>query len=69
MQKEIVVLSLGGSLIIPEDVDINFLRKFRDVLKRNSGRDNKLRDYGIYIDDKKIGTIENGETFSYFQKG
>ncbi|RXP52474.1 hypothetical protein EC396_11230 [Lutibacter sp. HS1-25] len=32
------------------------------ILKRNSEWNNKLRDYGIYIDDKKIGTIANGET-------
>jgi len=35
MKKEVVVLSLGGSLIIPDDVDIKFLRKFKKVILRN----------------------------------
>jgi len=36
MKKEVVVLSLGGSLIIPDDVDIKFLRKFKKVILRNT---------------------------------
>ena len=36
MKKEVVVLSLGGSLIIPEDVDIKFLRKFKKVIRGNT---------------------------------
>ncbi len=35
MKKEVVVLSLGGSLIIPDNVDIKFLRKFKKVILRN----------------------------------
>jgi len=35
MKKEVVVLSLGGSLIIPNNVDITFLRKFKKVILRN----------------------------------
>ena len=36
MKKEVVILSLGGSLIIPDDVDIKFLRKFKKVILRNT---------------------------------
>jgi len=36
MQKRVVVLSLGGSLIIPDELDIGFLDDFRRVLKKNS---------------------------------
>tara|TARA_Y100000310_G_C20507600_1_gene727196 strand:- start:215 stop:910 length:696 start_codon:yes stop_codon:yes gene_type:complete len=36
MQKKVVVLSLGGSLIIPNNIDVNFLRKFKAVLAKNS---------------------------------
>ena len=36
MAKKVVVLSLGGSLIVPEKIDIDFLKKFREVLKKNS---------------------------------
>jgi uridylate kinase len=35
MQKRVVVLSLGGSLIVPNEIDLDFLRKFRDVIKNN----------------------------------
>ncbi len=35
MKKEVVVLSLGGSLIIPDDVDIKFLRKFKKIVLKN----------------------------------
>lgn len=35
MKKEVVVLSLGGSLIIPDNIDIKFLRKFKKVILRN----------------------------------
>ena len=34
--KRVMVLSLGGSLIIPDDANINFLKKFRKVLEKNS---------------------------------
>lgn len=34
--KRVVVLSLGGSLIIPDDVNISFLRKFKEVIEKNS---------------------------------
>ena len=33
--KEIIVLSLGGSLIIPKEIDYKFLKSFRKVLKKN----------------------------------
>ena len=36
MQKEVIVISLGGSLIIPNEVDIKFLKKFKEVIKKNS---------------------------------
>lgn len=38
MQKRVVVLSLGGSLIVPSEIDLDFLRKFRDVIKKNSSK-------------------------------
>jgi len=33
--KKVIVISLGGSLIVPKDIDIKFLRKFKDVLLKN----------------------------------
>jgi uridylate kinase len=34
--KKVVVLSLGGSLIVPNEVNMGFLRKFREVIKANT---------------------------------
>lgn len=36
MKKPVVVLSLGGSLIIPDDVNVTFLRKFKKVILRHT---------------------------------
>ncbi len=36
MHKGVVVLSLGGSLIIPGEIDVSFLRKFKKVILKNS---------------------------------
>ena len=38
MKKEVKVLSLGGSLIVPEKTDINFLKEFKKVLDKNSDK-------------------------------
>ncbi len=35
MKKKIVVISLGGSLIIPNKIDVIFLEKFRKILIQN----------------------------------
>ncbi|MEX0920330.1 MAG: UMP kinase [Candidatus Pacearchaeota archaeon] len=36
MKKKVIVLSLGGSLIIPDKVDTNFLKKFKKTLQKNT---------------------------------
>lgn len=36
------------------------------IISRTSERNNRARDYGIYLDDKKIGTIANGETKTFY---
>jgi uridylate kinase len=39
MKKEVIVLSLGGSLIIPSDsdqIDMDYLKKFKKILLKNS---------------------------------
>jgi len=38
MKKEVIVLSLGGSLIIPNEVNVKFLKEFKKILIRNSRR-------------------------------
>ena len=36
MQKKVIVLSLGGSLIVPDNVDVSYLKKFREAIRKNS---------------------------------
>jgi len=36
MKKRVIVISLGGSLIIPNEADVVFLKKFREVIKNNT---------------------------------
>ena len=41
--KKVIVLSLGGSLIIPDKVDVAFLKKFKKSILRNT------KDYKFII--------------------
>ena len=34
--KKVVVLSLGGSLIVPQEIDWKFLKSFKEILLHNS---------------------------------
>jgi len=36
--KEVVVLSLGGSLIIPDEIDVKFLNDFKKVINKNKSK-------------------------------
>jgi uridylate kinase len=36
MQKQVIVLSLGGSLIIPDDIDVNYLKNFKKIVLKNT---------------------------------
>ncbi|MBU0958549.1 MAG: hypothetical protein KKB31_01260 [Nanoarchaeota archaeon] len=38
MKRKVMVLSLGGSLIIPDKVDIKFLKQFKEIIMRNTGK-------------------------------
>ncbi|MCX6747134.1 MAG: UMP kinase [Candidatus Pacearchaeota archaeon] len=35
-KKKVIILSLGGSLIIPEDINLNYLNKFKKIVLRNT---------------------------------
>jgi uridylate kinase len=35
MQKKVIVLSLGGSLIIPDDIDVDYLKDFKKIVLKN----------------------------------
>ena len=36
MKKKVIVLSLGGSLIIPDEIDTEFIKNFRKVILKNT---------------------------------
>ncbi|MFC1682042.1 UMP kinase [Nanoarchaeota archaeon] len=38
MKKEVIVLSLGGSQIIPDKVNVKFLKEFKKIIKLNSNK-------------------------------
>lgn len=38
MEKRVIVLSLGGSLIIPEDINLKVLKEFKKVILKNSNK-------------------------------
>jgi uridylate kinase len=38
MKKEVKVLSLGGSLIVPNEINLRFLRRFRRIIQKNLER-------------------------------
>lgn len=66
MKKKNIVLSLGGSLINPEDIDIDFLKKFKSLILKNldkhkffiiCGGGNTARKYVSALD--KLGISSN----------
>ncbi|MFA5953146.1 MAG: UMP kinase [Candidatus Pacearchaeota archaeon] len=38
MKKEVLILSLGGSLIIPNKINFNYLKKFKEILLKNTNK-------------------------------
>ena len=36
MKKKVIVLSLGGSLIIPDEIDTEFIKNFKKVILKNT---------------------------------
>lgn len=38
MKKKVIVISLGGSLIIPNDLDYKFLNKFKETILKNTNK-------------------------------
>jgi len=65
MKKKVVVISLGGSLIIPDKVDVKFLSNFKKVIKKNlnkykfiivCGGGNIARKYISALESQKANT-------------
>jgi uridylate kinase len=42
MSKEIIVLSLGGSIVAPDEIDIKFLKKFKSLIVEKIKRDKRF---------------------------
>ena len=38
MQKKVVVLSLGGSLIIPDNINVKYLKDFKKIVLKNTNK-------------------------------
>ncbi len=65
--KKVVVLSLGGSLIVPDKVDYKFLENFRKILEKNKERYKFVVVCGggnpsrVYINGLKEGKIKESK--------
>lgn len=42
MQKDLIIVSLGGSLIVPEEIDVEFLKKFRELILKYTKQGKKF---------------------------
>src|SRR3989344_332349 len=36
--KKVIVISLGGSLIVPKDINVKFLERFKEVIIKNKNK-------------------------------
>ncbi len=52
-KKDLIIISLGGSLIAPKEIDFNFLKKFRDLILNHL----KNKIFFIYVGGGKISRI------------
>ncbi len=68
--KKVIVISLGGSLIVPREIDVNFLENFRRIILMNKnnykfvivcGGGSTARSYIDGLENQKIKNLE------YFQ--
>jgi len=67
MKKKVIVLSLGGSIIIPKDINVKYLRKFKKLLKKHSkkykfvvvcGGGSTAREYIKGLDKEKTNKMK-----------
>ncbi|MEK6926594.1 MAG: UMP kinase, partial [Nanoarchaeota archaeon] len=66
--KKVIVISLGGSLIVPGDIEIDFLKKFKEVVLKNM---NKYKFVvvcgGGKVARTYINGLKNGGESRFFQ--
>jgi uridylate kinase len=63
MKKRVIVISLGGSLIIPDEINVSFLKNFKKTILKNSrkykfiivcGGGSTARKYISVLEDKSL---------------
>ena len=37
-KREIIIISVGGSLIFPEEIDVSWIKEFKKVVEKNLGK-------------------------------
>ena len=68
MEKKVIVISLGGSLIIPDEIDLNFLEKFKQVIKKHESDYNFIIVCGGgSIARKYISALKQSKKSEYLQ--
>jgi uridylate kinase len=67
MNKKTIIISLGGSLIVPDEIDWKFVRKFKEVIEKNIAKGYRFiiitgggKTARKYIDaGVKVGGVDN----------
>jgi len=68
MEKKVVVISLGGSLIIPNEIDLSFLEKFKQVIKKHESNYNFVVVCGGgSVARKYISALKQSKKSEYLQ--
>lgn len=65
--KKVVVMSLGGSLIVPDEIDTSFLEKFKQVIKKHSSFKFVIVCGGGSIARKYIKALRDSGKSEYLQ--
>lgn len=56
VKKETIIISLGGSLVTPDKIDLEFIKRFRDLILKNIGK----RRFFICVGGGKIARVYQG---------
>lgn len=61
MAKETIIISLGGSLVVPDEIDVGFLKNFRHCLQKYLGQNPSAsfgaRRFFIYVGGGKVARL------------
>lgn len=72
MKKKVIVLSLGGSMIVPKDINVKYLKRFKQIIKKNStkykfvivcGGGSTAREYILGLEKEKISQKKKFQGF------